>query len=164
MQAKYLSCVLATGAVALMLLAVGCSHTVEADERQAAADPPSTNDSREIPPMEFDHIGLVTTEKKSGELYIEATKVWVTNFQDHPFHIEWLRYEPDSPVTGPVREMAHVAYRVASIAEASQGMKVLIEPFEVPMGRVGFYQTDDGAVVEFMEYKKEGYQWEKSEK
>ena len=103
--------------------------------------------------MEFEHIGLVTKDKKAGEDWVEATRVWVTNPKEHPFHVEWLRYSPDSPVTGPVREEAHVAYRVESIAEASRGLKVLLEPFEVGgFARVGFYQTADGAVVELMEY------------
>jgi hypothetical protein len=109
----------------------------------------------EKPSMQFDHIGLMTTEKKPNERYVAATKVWVTDFQKHPYHVEWLRFEPDSPVTGPVRELPHVAYRVDKIRDASKGLKVLIEPFDAGIAVVGFYQTDDGAVVEFMEYPKE---------
>lgn len=105
--------------------------------------------------MEFDHIGIITTEKKPGEMYIEPTKVWVTQFMDHPYHIEWLRFEPDTPVTGPVREMPHVAYRVDDIAAAGADLKVLIEPFDVGFATVAFFQTDDGAVVEFMKYKED---------
>jgi hypothetical protein len=105
--------------------------------------------------MQFDHVGIVTTEEKPGQIFIEPTRVWITDFQKHPYRVEWLRYEPDTPVTGPVREMPHVAYRVESIAEASRGMKTLLEPFDAGIAVVGFYQTDDGAVVEFMEYKDE---------
>ena len=54
--------------------------------------------------MQFDHIGIVTTEKKADEMFVPATRVWVTDFQTHPQHIEWLRFEPDSPVTGKVRD------------------------------------------------------------
>ncbi len=104
--------------------------------------------------MQFDHVGIVTTEKKPGEMYIAPTKVWVTDFKNHPFHVEWLRFEPDTPVTGPVREGPHVAYRVEDIAAASKGMKVLLEPFDVGFAVVAFYQSDDGAVVEFMQYKE----------
>ena len=81
--------------------------------------------------MQFDHVGIVTTEKKPDEIFIEPTRVWITDFQKHPYRVEWLRYEPDSPVTGPVREMPHVAYRVDDIEAASKGMKVLLEPFDV---------------------------------
>ena len=60
---------------------------------------------------------------------------------------------PRDRLCGPVRERAHVAYRVDSIEEASRGMKVLLEPFQ-PLEnlRVGFFESADGAVVEFMEY------------
>ncbi len=105
--------------------------------------------------MQFDHIGIVTDEKKSDEMYVAATKVWVTDFQRHPFHVEWLRFEPDSPVTGPVRTGPHVAYRVDDIQAAAKGLKVLLEPFDAGLAVVGFLQTDDGAVVEFMQYPKE---------
>ncbi|MCF7928776.1 MAG: hypothetical protein K9L68_07500 [Spirochaetales bacterium] len=109
---------------------------------------------------EFDHIGLITEEKKSDENWVEATRVWVTNPKDHPLNVEWLRFEPDSPVTGPVRDEAHVSYRVDDIEEASKGMKVLLEPYEVGgFLKVGFYQYKDGAVVEFMQYLSDENEW-----
>ncbi len=104
--------------------------------------------------MQFSHIGIVTDQPRPGDVFVEATRVWITDFTRHPFHVEWLRFEPDSPVRGPVREQPHVAYRVDSIEEASRGMRVLLEPFQ-PLEnlRVGFYQSDDGAVIEFMEFQ-----------
>lgn len=104
--------------------------------------------------MIFDHIGLITEEKKEGEDFVAATKVWVTSPREHPFNIEWLRFEPDSPVTGPVRTQPHVAFRVDNLKKASEGLDVLLEPFDVGFATVGFYQTADGAVVELMEYKE----------
>jgi len=110
--------------------------------------------------MIFDHIGLITEEKKKGEDWVEATRVWVTNPREHPFHVEWLRYELDSPVKGPVREKSHVAYRVDDIESASRGLKVLLEPFEVgDFVRVGFYETEDRAVVELMQYLANSDTW-----
>ena len=105
--------------------------------------------------MQFDHIGIVTTEKKSDEMFVPATRVWITDFQKHPYRVEWLRFEPDSPVSGPVRDLPHVAYRVDDIETAAAGLKVLLEPFDAGIAIVGFYQTDDGAVVEFMKYPDE---------
>ncbi|MDA2927774.1 hypothetical protein MYX78_11195 [Acidobacteria bacterium AH-259-G07] len=104
--------------------------------------------------MEFSHMGVITDQPKKDEIFVEATRVWITNFAKHPFHVEWLRFEPDSPVSGPVRNQPHVAYRVDSIEEASQGMKVLLEPFRpLENMRVGFYESSDGAVIELMEYQ-----------
>jgi hypothetical protein len=110
--------------------------------------------------MKFEHIGLITAEKKAGEDFVESTRVWVTNPKEHPFHVEWLRYEPDSPVTGPVRERSHVAYSVENLQQASKGLRVLLEPFEVGgFVRVGFYEYHDGSVVELMEYLGDQKRW-----
>ncbi|NQT14794.1 MAG: hypothetical protein HQ582_18720 [Planctomycetes bacterium] len=103
--------------------------------------------------LEFEHIGIVTIRKKPNERFVPATRVWVTDFTEHPYRVEWLRFEPDSPVTGPVREMPHVAYRVDDIEAAGEGMSVLIAPFDAGPRFAGFYQAADGAVVEFVKYK-----------
>lgn len=103
--------------------------------------------------MKFDHIGLVTDEKNKGDTFVEATKVWVSNPHEHPFKIEWLRFEADSPASGPVRNQPHAAFRVDNLKEASLGLEVLLQPFDVGYAMVGFYMTGDGAVIELMEYK-----------
>ncbi len=103
--------------------------------------------------IEFEHLGIVTGEKKAGESFVPATRVWRTNYLEHPYRVEWLRFEPDSPVPEAVRTMPHVAYRVEDIAAACRGLEVLLEPFDVGPRIVGFYQTEDGAVVELVEVK-----------
>ena len=98
---------------------------------------------------------MITDQKKGDEIFIKSTRIWVTDFTKHPYRVEWLRSEPDSPVKGPVREKSHIAFEVDDLEKASRGLKVLLEPFEsVPGIRVGFYECDDGAVVELMEYLK----------
>ncbi|MER3410251.1 MAG: hypothetical protein C4305_04260 [Thermoleophilia bacterium] len=102
---------------------------------------------------QFDHVGLVTDQPREGERWVEATRVWVTSPRGHPFNVEWIRFEPDSPVTGPLRTQPHVAYRVPNIEAALRGHVVLAEPFEVGDGfaTVAFVEVG-GAVVELMQY------------
>jgi len=110
--------------------------------------------------MIFDHIGLITSEKKADENWVEATRVWVTDPKNHPFHIEWLRFEPDTPVKNAVRDKAHVAYQVEDMDKAAAGLKVLLAPFEVGgFVRVGFFESKDGAVIELMQYLKSADAW-----
>lgn len=101
----------------------------------------------------FDHIGIPTETKKPGEVFVEATRVWVTSPRAHPGNVEWLRYEPDSPLSGPIRELPHVAYRTLDVQESMAGHEVLLEPFDVGDGfaTVGFVLIE-GAPVEFMQY------------
>ena len=72
---------------------------------------------------DFDHIGLPTDVKRPNEMWVESTRVWVTSPTDSPDMIEYLRYEPDSPVTGPLREKPHVAFRVEDLEWEIEGRK-----------------------------------------
>lgn len=102
----------------------------------------------------FDHVGLITDEQKPAESWVEATRVWVTSPRAHPGNVEWLRFEPDSPVTGPLRTEPHVAYRVDDVHQAIVGLDVLAEPFDVGNGFVTVaFALVDGVVVEFMQYR-----------
>ena len=101
----------------------------------------------------FDHIGIVTERKQPRESWVEATRVWVTSPRDHPYNVEFLRFEPDTPVTGPLRTEPHVAYRVDDVQAAIDGLEVLAEPFDVGNGFLMVaFAIVDGAVVEFMQY------------
>ncbi len=106
--------------------------------------------------MQFDHVGIPTSRQQPGMTFVEATRVWITDAQSHPFRVEWLRYEADSPVTGPLRETPHVGFRVDSVEEIgrlSAGMQVLLEPFDVGFAVAGFFQTADGACIELVWYR-----------
>lgn len=107
----------------------------------------------QFPRSSFDHIGLITDDAKPGESWVEATRVWVTSPRAHPYNVEWLRFAPDTPVTGLLRHKPHVAYRVDDVRVAIEGLEVLAEPFDVGSGflTVAFAVVDD-AVVEFMQY------------
>ncbi|HEV8129775.1 MAG TPA: hypothetical protein VGQ81_00870 [Acidobacteriota bacterium] len=102
----------------------------------------------------FHHTGVITDERHSGELYVEQTKVWITNPDSHPYRIEYLRFEPDSPVTGPVRNQCHTAYTVDNLDKAIEGQRVLLGPFDALEGLRVVFVEQDGAVVEFMEFSK----------
>ena len=71
----------------------------------------------------FDHIGIVTDERHDGEVWVEPTRVWVTNPRLSSHNVEWLRFEPDTPVTGPLRTEPHVAYRVADVDGRSRATR-----------------------------------------
>jgi hypothetical protein len=110
-------------------------------------------ESPQLDRSRFDHVGLVTDDRQPDESWVEATRVWVTSPRAHAYNVEWLRFEPDSPVTGLLRTEPHVAYRVDDVREAIEGHKVLADPFVVGDGfaTVAFVDVG-GAVVEFMQY------------
>lgn len=104
---------------------------------------------------QFHHIGLPTDTSQPGEYYVEDTKVWVTDPRRHPYKVEFLRFEADSPVRGPVRDLPHIGYRVDDINEILKGENVLIEPFSPSPGLNVAFILKDGAVIEFMQFESE---------
>jgi catechol 2,3-dioxygenase-like lactoylglutathione lyase family enzyme len=101
--------------------------------------------------VEFDHIGIPVAEKRPAMRYLEAKRLWLTSPSDHPFHVEFLWYEPDSPESELVRTTPHVAYRVDDLEQAMDGYPVIAEPFDV-FGEVQVSFVDvDGAPVEFVQ-------------
>lgn len=106
--------------------------------------------------MQFDHIGVPTSDQKSDEMYVEETKVHVTDPTDHPYNIEFLRYEPDSPVTGPVREQQHIAFRVDDLDDEIEGENVLLGPFMATDELRVVFVLKFGVVFEFMDYEEDG--------
>ena len=105
----------------------------------------------------FDHVGIPTEYHHPGEMYVEATKVWVTDPIKHPQRIEFLRFEPDTPVTGPVREMPHIAFRVDNLEGEIAGAEILLGPFQATESLRVVFVLRDGAVFEFMHNTKAGH-------
>ena len=101
--------------------------------------------------MEFDHIGVPAAAKRDGMRFLESKRLWLSSPAAHPYRVEWLWYEPDSPEVELVRTVPHVAYKVESLEDAMAGERMIVEPFDV-FGevRVGFIEVD-GAPVEFVE-------------
>lgn len=100
----------------------------------------------------FHHVGVITDDPQPGEIYVAETKVHVTNPAHHPYRVEHLRFEPDSPVTGPVRTQPHVAFEVDDMAAELDGKHVLLGPFRAMDGLVVAFILQDGAVFEFMHF------------
>jgi hypothetical protein len=105
----------------------------------------------------FDHVGIPTEERHAGEMYVAETKVWVTDPLRHPQRIEYLRFEPDTPVSGPVRDMPHVAFRVERLEPEIEGAEVLLGPFQATETLRVVFVERDGAVFEFMENSAPGH-------
>ena len=76
----------------------------------------------------FDHVGITTAVKQPWEDWVEQSRVWVTNPRGHPEHIEFLRYEPDSPVPDLIKANPHVAFRVAELGPHIRGQEIIIAP------------------------------------
>ncbi len=101
---------------------------------------------------QFHHIGVMTDQVQPDEIYVPETKVHVTNPNEHPHRIEYLRFEPDSPVTGPVRDLPHIAFKVPDLGAEMEGREILLGPFQAMENLQVVFVRVDGAVYEFMQF------------
>jgi len=99
----------------------------------------------------FHHFGVPTSEKQENEIYIEGGKVFITDAESHPYRIEFLRFEPDSPMHADVINNPHAAFMVDDLETAMKDQNVIVEPFDATETlRVAFI-NDNGAVIELMQ-------------
>jgi catechol 2,3-dioxygenase-like lactoylglutathione lyase family enzyme len=101
--------------------------------------------------MKFHHIGIPTQEPKENARYSEASKLHITDPDNNPYRIEWLRFESDSPMPMLLQENPHLAFEVDHVESAVEGKNVLVPPKTLPNGvRIAFI-IEDGVPIEFME-------------
>ena len=100
---------------------------------------------------QFHHIGIPTDRQRDSEAFLEGGKVHITDAEACPYHIEFLRFEPDSPMPEQLKTTAHVAFMVDDLEEELAGQQVLMEPFEPMAGLKVAFILHDGAPVELMQ-------------
>ena len=101
--------------------------------------------------LKYHHLGIPTTEKREGERYLEQFGMYVSGYGESEYNIEWMRFEPDSPVHELIRKVPHIAFEVDDLEEAIAGKEVIVEPnFPSEGVRVAFI-VENGAPVEFLE-------------
>ena len=103
---------------------------------------------------EFHHFGVPGKEPVPGSDYIEGAKVHVSNPDEHPYRVEFLCFDPDSPMPDAICTQPHVAFIVPSLDAALEGQNVILEPFDATDElRCAFIQ-DGNAVIELMEKRQ----------
>lgn len=104
--------------------------------------------------MKFNHLGIPTTKIFEGEIDIPHLKITVSDHENNPYGIQWMRFWPDATYPELVKTVAHVAFEVENLVEALKGKKVIIEPNSPSEGLIVAFIEVNGAPVELMEYKK----------
>ncbi len=104
----------------------------------------------------YHHIGIPTTEHKTGEIYISHLKFYVSGFSTSPYGIEWMRFEKDSPIHPLVQKIAHIAFQVNDLdSELKKHAFNLLTPPNPPSEGVRVAMIEhNGAPIELIEFKK----------
>ena len=101
--------------------------------------------------MTYHHTGIPVFEKLEGMMFVDSLKVWITDAGANLYKVEFLYFEPDSPMAAAIQCETHVAYSVANIAEAVKGKRILW-PISEPMpGLKIAFIYDEGMPIELMQ-------------
>jgi len=100
---------------------------------------------------EFHHFGVPTTAQHDNESYVDGAKVHITDPESHPYRVEFLRFDADSPLHEAVRTRPHAAFVVPDLDAALAGQEVIIPPFEPMEGLRCAFIMDGDAVIELMQ-------------
>jgi hypothetical protein len=104
--------------------------------------------------MKYHHLGIPTTVERESETYLPQFKMYVSGYETGPYRIQWMRFEPDSPLPELVKTLPHVAFEVDDLQQALIGKQVLIEPNSPAEGVSVAFIVDDGAPVELLQIQQ----------
>ena len=100
--------------------------------------------------LKYHHIGIPTDIERENETYLEKYKMFVSGYEKSPYGVEWMRFEPDSPLPELVKTVPHVAFEVDDLEAAIQGREVLIPPDSPSEGITVAFIVDNGIPIEFI--------------
>jgi hypothetical protein len=102
----------------------------------------------------YHHLGIPTDQPRTGETYLEHLGMYVSGFETSPYGIEWMRFEPDSPISALIRTVPHIAFEVDDLDAEIQGKELLGGISEPSAGVRVVMFVDNGAPVELLEFRK----------
>jgi hypothetical protein len=101
----------------------------------------------------YHHTGIPTTRQQPGERYLPQFKMYVSGFPDSPYGIEWMRFEPGSPISELVRTVPHVAFEVDDLDQALEGKQVLSPAGTPSSGVRAAMIVDNDCPIELIEFR-----------
>jgi hypothetical protein len=103
----------------------------------------------------YHHLGIPTGIARPGEYYLEQFKMHVSAFETSPCGIQWMRFEPDSPIHPLIQSVPHVAFEVDDLQAALEGREILTAPNSPADGITVAMILDSGAPVELIEFRRD---------
>lgn len=100
----------------------------------------------------YHHLGIPTDQPRDGEQYLEAYGMYVSGFSTSPYGVEWMRFEPGSPISELVRTVPHIAFEVDDLERALVGKTLLGEPSSPSSGVKVAMILHNGMPVELLEF------------
>ncbi|OGD19750.1 MAG: hypothetical protein A2W03_13470 [Candidatus Aminicenantes bacterium RBG_16_63_16] len=115
--------------------------------------------------MRYHHLGIPTNRTLPEADYIAEFKTYASGYEQSPYGIEWMKFDPDSGVPELVKTVPHVAFVVDDLGAAIAGEEILIAPNSPSEGVTVAFIVHNGAPVEFLQFdNREAEIWPRNAK
>lgn len=105
-----------------------------------------------MPALRFHHLGIPTARPLPEDGYIAAFKMYASGYDQSPYGVEWMKFDPGCPLPELVKTVPHIAFVVDDLEAAIAGREVLIPPTSPSPGVTVAFIVHNGAPVEFLRF------------
>jgi hypothetical protein len=98
----------------------------------------------------FHHMGVPTQDHREGERYLPQFGMHVSGFPASSYGVEWMRFDPESPLAEIVKTVPHIAFEVDDIDRALEGKEVLTQPNSPSDGVRAAMIVENGCPIELI--------------
>jgi hypothetical protein len=109
-----------------------------------------------MPRLRYHHLGIPTDRPLPEADYMADYKMHASGYEQSPYGIEWMKFDPDCPLPELVRTVPHVAFVVEDLQAEIAGKDILIPPNSPSDGLTVAFIVDNGAPVEFLQFDRPG--------
>jgi hypothetical protein len=109
-----------------------------------------------MPQLRYHHLGIPTDRALPEKDYIADLKIYASGYEQSPYGIEWMKFDPDCPLPELVKTVPHVAFVVEDLQAEIAGKDVLIPPNSPSDGVTVAFIVDNGAPVELLQFDRSG--------
>ena len=105
-----------------------------------------------MPHLKYHHLGVPTNRDLPEADYLPAHKMFASGYDQSPYGIEWLKFDPGCALPELVKTVPHVAFVVDDLEAALEGEEILIAPNRPSEGVKVAFIVHNGAPVEFLQF------------
>jgi hypothetical protein len=107
-----------------------------------------------MPEFRYHHVGIPTDRPLPEAAYVAEFKMYASGYEQSPYGIEWMKFDPDCPLPELVKTVPHIAFVVDDLQAAVAGKDILIAPNSPSDGVTVAFIVDNGAPVEFLQFDR----------
>jgi hypothetical protein len=105
-----------------------------------------------MPELRYHHLGIPTDRPLPEDDYVAEFKLYASGYDQSPYGIEWMKFDPECPLPELVKTVPHIAFVVDDLQAAIAGKDILIAPNRPSDDVTVAFIVDNGAPVELLQF------------